>query len=454
MIYILLITLIVLFFLSYLFSGKDFFAPATVQILTFAGSAFLCIYFMLSMDAPHSFHWNTIIMVICSMTLSMVIGVAVHRIYARVEITPQDRDSEKISPISNFVNIFVIGFIIITILWTLIEVKRIGGSSGSFNAIMHSYRMNSSYSADLEDKFPWLLGQMLTLMRILFFFYTYDIIRFSKELSLKRKLVDIIIIVLCSVGLLLCAIRNQLVVQIVASLIMFHLLRIQKNNGYKKYNIKQMFKGISVFVMIFLLFFVTKTFVGRDSRNEDLNIADYISYYAGTEYITLDTYMQNPSPANDILGKETFYYLNQFLASRGLSESPLYIRHLEFRSVGAGYRSNTYTFLRAYHHDFGMMGVYILHSVSIVFMSVFYEHVKKRRGTLSILIFAEMYYCIMLSFFQEYTFAEIVSPKFFKMIIMLILLYEVLIRKRIKLVFRRREYFHTPKQLNRTDINF
>ncbi len=436
MIYLLLIVLITLFFLSYLLSGKDLFAPATVQILTFTGSAFLCVYFMFSMDAPHTFHWDTILMIMCAMALSMTIGAVIHWIYSRVEITPYDEESISISPISGFVNCFIIGVVSVTIVWLLTEVRHIAGSSNSFFDMMHSYRMTSSYSTDSDSQLPWLLRQLYSLIRILLLVYTFNIIRFYKELSFSQRIMNVFIIILCGLGLLLNGARNKLIIQLIAGLIMFHLLRIQKESGYKKYDFKVIIKIMTVFVMILVMFYITKSFVGRNSRNEKMNAVDYISYYTGTEYIMLDDYMQHPPAASDIFGKETFYFLNQFMATHGLSDSPLYIRHLEFRNVGAGYRSNTYTFLRAYHHDFGMPGVFILHGISMIFMSVFYESVKKRRGTLSILIFSELYYCIVLSFFQEYAFAEVFSVSFIKMIIMLLALYEVLFRKGFRVVFQ------------------
>lgn len=440
MIYLLLIVLITLFFLSYLLSGKDLFAPATMQILTFTGSAFLCIYFMFSMDAPHSFHWDTILMVMCAMALSMAIGVVVHWIFSRVEITPYDEDSISISPISGSINCLIIVVVSVTIVWLLIEVRRIAGASNSFFDMMHSYRMTSSYSTDSDTQLPWLLRQLYSLIRILLLIYTFNIIRFYKELSFGQKIMNIFIIILCSLGLLLNGARSKLIIQLIAGIIMFHLLRIQRDNGYKKYDLKAIIKMMTVFVMILVMFYVTKSFVGRNSRNEEMNVVDYISYYTGTEYITLDDYLQHPPAKSDIFGKETFYYLNQFMAKHGLIDSPLYIKHFEFRNVGAGYLSNTYTFLRSYHHDFGMLGVFILHGISMTFMSAFYEYAKRKRGTLSILIFSEIYYCVVLSFFLENFFAEVCSLYIIKMIIMLLALYEILFRKRIRFVFQNKEY--------------
>ena len=187
------------------------------------------------------------------------------------------------------------------------------------------------------------------------------------------------------------------------------------------------------------IFFLTKSFVGRAGQNNTLNIMDYCAYYTGTQYICLDEYFQNPPIASNIWGKETFYNLISFLIRYNLINIPPYIGHLEFRPVGGGFTNNVYTSLRLYHYDFGWIGMLFLHSLSVIILSVFYEYTKKKRSNLSILIFALMYYTIVMSFFFERFYTNIFSTNFIKILAETLIVYELLIRKRIKLVFRRTE---------------
>ena len=188
---------------------------------------------------------------------------------------------------------------------------------------------------------------------------------------------------------------------------------------------------------------MSKSLVGRTSQNEKLNIADYTAYYCGSEIIELDQYLQDPIPADSIWGKETFYNLNQFLSKFDGLNIPAYPIHLEFRPVVAGYLANTYTFLRSYHHDFGMIGVFVLHGICMLFLSIFYELVKKsRKGYRGILIFSFIYYTVVMSFFADRFFSNLVSMNFAKSIVMLLILYEAFFRKSVRFVIHCGATFH------------
>lgn len=444
MIYILFGSLVVLFLLCYLFSGRDFFAPSTVQILTFIGAVFMCIYFMWSLDCPHAFQQETIFMIMGTMAMSTVIGACVHKIFMKIEIKSHNPESVNVSPISNTLTFLVFCILVITVFWTLIEVRRIGGSSGNFFETMHKYRSLHGYSTESIAKFPWLLNQLVSLTHVFFILFGFNLILFYGKLSVSQIVQNVIIIGLCILTLLLNGSRTPVVNNLIALVIIFHLLRIQKQEGYKQYSLKTFFRiGILVF-LVMAMFFVSKSFVGRTGRNNTMNAVDYVAYYTGSGLIAFDKYLQHPTLPSNIFGKETFYRLIQFLSSHGIIDIPPYIAHLEFRSVGGGFTNNVYTFLRFYHHDFGTLGVFLLHGVCIVFLSTFYEYVKKKRGNIGILIFSMMYYSIVMSFFTERFFSQIFSPNFVKQLAFLLVLYELLIRKRIRLKFRRPAYALQP----------
>lgn len=180
------------------------------------------------------------------------------------------------------------------------------------------------------------------------------------------------------------------------------------------------------------VFFATRGLVGRyGSGNYSMSPDVYVSYYVGSGFIALDDYLQHPIPPDGIFGKHTFVNLLRFLRDYLGVDIPRYIAHLEFRPVGAGFTNNVYTFLRVYHHDFGVMGLFVLLALSMVFMSVFFEYVKKERGNVGILTFSMMYYSVVMSFFTERFYSDLVSIYFLKTLFCLLLLYEVLIRKRI-----------------------
>lgn len=444
MIYVLFGSLLLVFILCYFFSGKDFFAPATVQILTFLGAVFMCIYFMWSMDCPHDFQWITIGMIMTAMLMSAVIGIIVHHLFSRIEIKSHSLERVDISPIPNAVSIFVITIIIGTIFWLLNEIRRIGGTSGSFFITMSRFRAISSYSTEENGRLPWLLSQLITLVRIFFLLYGYDLIRFFHELTIAHRTVNLLVLGLAALTSLLTGGRTYIVNDLFCLVVIFHLLRIQRQGGYKTYSLRYLLRFGLIVLLIMAAFFLTKSFVGRTGRNNTMNPVDYISYYTGSGLIAFDKYLRYPPSPSYIWGKETFYRLNSFLINYNLIDLSPYLMHLEFRPVGAGFKNNVYTFLRSYHYDFGVAGMYFLHGLSIVFLSVFYEYVKKKRGSLGILIFGQMYYAIVMSFFAERFYSNIFSLNYVKQLVILLVLYELFIRKRIRFKFRRSAHIPQP----------
>lgn len=437
MIYTLFFSLVLLFSICYLFSGRDIFAPATIQILTFAGSVFMCIYFMWSMNAPYVFHWNTIVIIMSAMILTAVIGIVVHHFFLRIEIREHTSDSVNVSPISSVVSIFFLGVIFLTIGWLLIEIRRIGGTAGTFSEMMNRFHAINSYSTEESGKLPFFLNQLLSIMRVLPLIYSFNLIRFYDILSFGQKCVNFLILGLSCINLLLTGSRTSVMNPLLGCFIMFCLLRAQREGKYKRYRFKSLIHVGLLLLLIVIAFYLTKNIVGRASRNEMMSLVDYISYYTGTQYIVFDQYLQRPPNVNSIIGKETFYSLNQFLINYKLIDIPSYTVHLEFRPVGAGFTTNVYTFLRAYHHDFGLVGMIVLHGLSILLLSSFYEFVKKKKGNLGILIFSQIYYTIVMSFFAERFYSNIFSMNYIKLLVMMIILYEFFVRRRVRLVFRR-----------------
>ena len=437
MIYLLFVSLLVLFVLCYLFSGRDFFTPATVQILTFVGAVFMCIYFMRSLDCPHDFQWETIGMIVGTMAMSAIIGISIHWLFSKIDIRTHTAESVEVSPISNVVSFLALGILLFTIFWLLIEIRRIGGNSGSFYSTMSRFHAKHMYAVTGENVFPWLLNQFVGLIHPVFMLYAFNFLRFWENISRREKTVNIAILSLCIIALLLTGMRTPVVNNLVNAIVIFHLLRIQKKGGNKQYSLKFFFRIGILTLIILAAFFLTKSFVGRSSRNEMLNVADYLAYYTGSGIIALDNYFRYPPIQNSIFGKITFYQLNSFLIHYGFIDIAPYMRHVEFRPVGAGLKNNVYTFLRIYHCDFGIVGTFVLHGIMILFLSIFYEYVKKKRGNIGIIAFGMMCYPVVMSFFDERFFSNIISMDFLTKLIPLLVFYELLIRKRIRLKFRR-----------------
>ena len=123
----------------------------------------------------------------------------------------------------------------------------------------------------------------------------------------------------------------------------------------------------------------------------------------------LDLYFKYPPTQSNIWGAETFYALINALRRLGVIEINAYLVHREFRSIGNISMGNIYTALRDYHYDFGMIGIYILHSVFTIFISVYYEILNKSRGNYPIILGSMMYYSVATYMFTQEFFCNIIS---------------------------------------------
>ncbi len=439
MLYLLLGLLVLLFFFSYYFGGKDFFAPMTVQVIGFIFATIACAYYLYSNALTYEFHLNTVLLVASCLAMSVVIGIIAHQMFLKIRIPAFSVESQKITPISGGTNLLVILLLLFTMFWMLAEIRRVGGTSGSFNEIMHNYRLLTSVSIDLDSRLPFVLRQLKHLTTIFFVIYGFNLIRFFKSLLVSEKIINLFVIALCILIQLLGAGRTATVNNIIALVVIFHLLRIQKRGSYKTYSLSFLIK-IGLLVLIVLWgFAVFRGFVGRQGRTTEMDAVNYIAYYSGADIVNLDMYLQDPIYTSGVFGKYTFFRLLGNLRSLG-ADIELYSVHLEYRSIHGISTGNVYTFIRTYFADFGIVGVFVLHGFVSVILSVFYEYVKKRRRNTGILVFSLMYYTVVLSFFAERFFSNIISISFAEDAVLVIIFYKLFLQKKVRFTLGGKRY--------------
>lgn len=425
--YLLLFLLFILFIMSYYFSGKDFFAPATVQVIVFAFAALMSIILVDELSIDYTFHLNTVLLITSSMALSVLIGAVIHDVFIRIKVRQPSQRSQRAVPISGPKSILPLVIIAVTIMLMVLQIYRVTGSRGELSDAMVTYNWLNSHTTELDARTPPLLRQLQHVVYALFIVYGFNLIKFFEILPKLKRVSNIVIIVLCALCELLMGARSAAINNIVACVVMFHLLRIQKMGKYKTYTLKFIVK-IAIFgVVILWLFAASRALVGRSTSK---GAFFHISFYIGSGILNLDTYLQNPIYNNDVFGKYTFFNLIANLRNFG-ADIPLYTVHQEYRTFQGISMGNVYTFLRIYYADFGIVGVYVLHALVTVIMSTFYEYAKKKRGNECILLFSMMYYTVVLSFFAERFFSNIISITFAENVVFVLLLYRMLFRKKV-----------------------
>ena len=181
-------------------------------------------------------------------------------------------------------------------------------------------------------------------------------------------------------------------------------------------------------IVLLYLFYILKNFVGRSS---DKTIVEYLTSYLGGGIPCFDLFIKDPPVKSNVFGQETFYSLIEGLKRRGIINAPAVSFHKEFRTsnnVGIG---NVYTALRDYYYDFGVLGMFIMHSIFSVFFSYLYEKTKIKMSYIKIIFLSILYNRMVFYMFNNMFFSSDCSISFCFKAIFIILLFNILMKREI-----------------------
>lgn len=412
-------------FVSYFFTGKDLLTPATMLIMVFLFSSVSAMYKMKTWQ--FSLGNDAVVFILLSLTISILINMIVHYQYRKAKFCPKISD---ITPIADSMVLMAIMVLVMTCFVLIRSVLSIAGTGGSIATIMQSYRAKSAYSTDIENQLPMWVRQIINLSSSICYIFIFNIIYFWKELNKKQKIGNILVVCISILSSLITGGRFSSMCTFVAALMMFHLIKIKRTGKYRIFNYKSIIRIIILVLLILYGFYAVKELVGRKS---DDTIVEYITHYAGGSVPGFDLYLKySPYPSN-IWGKETFYSLINTLRRIGVVNIPYYYIHHEFRLSNGVSIGNVYTALRDYHYDFGVAGMFLLHTIFTLVFSVFYEIEKKRCSDLGIIVYSMMYYCVVFYSISNYFYANIVALGFIIRVILIYLLYMILLRKQLRI---------------------
>ena len=427
--YILLGMLFLLFLFSYFSTGKDFFAPTTMMVISFILACIFTIY--VSKDVNYHIRSETMWLIVGFLFTGVITGALCHSVVRRFRVREVQ---ETATPLSFAFSVGSLFFALLTALIYLRFIRKVGGT-GSFSQIMKAFRNASAYSTEIDTQVPTWMRQMMHLLRAIFYIHSFDLFRNYEELSSRKKLLYIGIMVLVLTVSLLSSGRASAIGSIIGSIVLVHFVRIQKLGKYKTHNLSFVLKIFAATLATAVLFYAAKELVGRVSKDSFL---DYIAHYFGTSIINLDLFLKDPPNSSVIWGKETFYSAINILRRFGLLEIPHYLIHREFRVLHGVSMGNVYTMFRGLLYDFGTLGALVFFVLQCVLVSVFYEVTKRKKSSVWMLCFANMYYVFPLASFNDSFYTLVVSVGFCVQCVMLIVLYELFCRKRIRFVIKKR----------------
>ena len=418
----LIIALILVLLVALVMAKGDVFAPECILAIAYLFSAICVVYQMKFWNYQITF--STLIIILISLLSAILIGLLT-RYMARKRTLGRSKITH-ITPIPQWAVALCVLIVTITCIATAYQIVRIGGT-GSLADVMINYRQQSAYGTDLEEKLPGWVSQLQNISSVIGYLFLFNLIYFFKDLRAGQKATNAVVIIGCCLAGMMTGGRFGVLCMFVGGIIMFWIIRHRRGES-TSVRISTVLKISAIFVAILVLFYYSKDFVGRAT---DYDAIDYLTHYGGGGIVGFDMYLQAPFQSSDIFGKETFYSLNNGLRKLGIIDIPYYLIHHEFRmsnGVGIG---NIYTALRDYHHDFGFLGMVVLHLLFCFIMSYAYENTKRNGSMFGIIVLAMIYYCIPLYSISNYLYANIVSFGFLIKLFEAFVLYRLFFEKRL-----------------------
>lgn len=409
-------------------TGKDFFAPSTILMISWIFSTLCAIY---KLDV-WKFEIGNLYMflTISSLSITVVINALVHNYFQK---KPAIKVEENDTPINNLFVLLVLFFSLLVCFILYKYINKIGKGS-DFGELMTNYRMKTAYGTNTEEQLPGFVRQLLNVLKSVEFILSFNLIFFWDKLKKKYIIINIVVLLICVFANLLTGGRFSTLSLIIGSFYYFHMATVKKNGKYAQFTLSQILKTLIVILAVLYGFFFVKGLVGRVS---DDSAIDYIAHYVGGSVPGFNLFLNSPTPSSQIVGKETFYSLVQNLRKLKIIDVPYYYIHHEFRAINGVGIGNIYTALRDYYYDFGIFGMYMFHILFSVVYSIFYEKIKVEPKTIHILLFSLMYYCVLMYPISNYFYSNVISIGFFINVIWVYIMYLFLIKKKIRLVFKK-----------------
>lgn len=442
MIYILLISLIIIFLISYYFTRKIM-SPACIISGIYIVSVYLAILNIETWNIELSY--PTIRLIIVGVLSFVLPSIIITLIYFNAHNNHSLNKSQKIKKIKmekiNVDKILLNVLLIIQALTAVIYIYYCSKSLGTglnlsnFSSKIAEYRALKMVDDDSLFQIPFFVKQMVKISKAIIFCYTFIIINnivVSKKDEEKYRIPIkwFVMIAFFFIQTIFSASRFDIAILFTYMITIFYLLYFNGASTIKgKMNLKLVAKIFLIILVLGFLFSSTKEFFGRKG---DKTTMEYVSSYFGGSIELLDLYMKSPPTKSDLWGKETFFSLNNTLIKE---PSEKYTIHLEFRRSNGIWIGNVYTALRMYYQDFGMVGVIILQVIysilcTLLFLKSLNEDTNKM--PLKIILYGVISFTLFLHSYRDFFYSTIISVNYINIFVYIIIIRFMIKKVKIK----------------------
>lgn len=409
--YLLLIGLLFLFFISYLFSNRDILAPSVTMTIMYTIATMFAI---LSVSS-----WNVVDYSFTASTLSLTGIFTFICIEGLVRFFSRFKKNTALSSPTDFKAFRLSGgklFLLVAInlsivVWYFLQIRNLVGDE-SITATFQAYRRLgiSNRSGEEVELVTGFIIQLLKVVEATGYVAGYMFINNWIATSNKCKWLSfsnlslLLLILLSLMPGIFTAGRSKMLRMAAAFLIEYYILWHQKHGWNRNLSWKMIRIGLGSLIVGIPAFYYSLLLLGRNTTRQ---MFEYISVYIASGIVLFSEYIKNPVQ-RIMWGEESLYSVLKITNYLGLTP-PSYSYNLEFRRLGDGY-SNIYGFFRRPLHDFGLLGMYVFVALIACFFAYIYYYkingVKRSSSTNRwTLIYAYFFYWIIASPMIQYSVA-------------------------------------------------
>ena len=409
---ILILVLITLAYIAYRLFDGDYLSPSFMVSVIFLASAIVAALSRLF----NMWNYVDLQMEAASITIigfaSFILGEYIARkilnkIYDnKTDKTENNKEKTKIISISKIKLAIVYIFIIITLITIYVQMAQITGIWNNIPQMINEYRNGTPLfeGTSQSTSISTLAMQMYRASELFAYVFIFIIVN---NLVLKDKLKNNIkyaILILLSIFItFLVAGRSSFVKMIVAGLFMFVVL-YRKNN--KDLNKKLLLKIILIVGLIAIaIFYLIMPLIGRKQNS---NFINYVTFYIGSPIPSLNEIIQrNEVERPEHFGQNTFKGIQRILDKFGIIDyyTPYQREWIGFDTLS----SNTFTGIKTYYSDFGVLGIIACQIISAVTFTIIYITIQKKNSIFSLIFYSFFLMTIIDQYRSEKFFTSFIT---------------------------------------------
>lgn len=379
---------------------RDLLSPTLISAVAFFLVVLSAVIGFMSWNYVGELSITTVLIFILGLTAFAVGEIAARVIYRK----KSTKEMEVNYVLSNKVLVMTLIFVAFSAWLMMLEIVRVskqyGFSDSNFFSVLSFYRTKTGLFSDAAfsdggiNFFVKQLWKICGAINLVIFYYGFQrIMRLRKKIN-KLELALIVLILLVSLfqTFLFNGGRSIFFHYVVAyvAIVTFTLFVC---NGRKITG--KIIRRATLFIgLLILLFYLLLPVVGRDTRH---GIVEYTTFSFGTAVPSLELYIRSDAKEkNEYIGEETFSGIYYTLNKIGVIEYAKAQSH-EWRSFAndGTLSSNTYTSLRSYYKDFGIIGVILLQFIFGFIITLIYLAVKRSKKPLAIIIYFSYFYILV-----------------------------------------------------------